>query len=134
MRRVTVGVLAVACALLCVSSAAAQTTGSINGTVVDNSGAVLPGVTVSATSPALMGVQTAVTNETGNYRFPSLPPGTYTLSYELAGFSNVRREGILINIGFNATVNVQLQLASLQETVTVTGVSPLVDVTNTNNQ
>jgi hypothetical protein len=133
MRRVTVG-LAVACLLLIVSSAVAQTTGSVNGTVIDNTGAVLPGVTVTATSPALMGVQTAVTNEGGNYRFPSLPPGTYTLSYELGGFSNVKREGILVNIGFTATVNVQLQLASLQESVTVTGVSPIVDVTNTNNQ
>src|SRR5688572_28785258 len=134
MRRVPIGVLAVVCALLLSASAAAQTTGSVNGTVVDNSGAVLPGVTVSATSPALMGVQSAVTNETGNYRFPSLPPGTYTLTYELTGFSTVRREGIIVNIGFAASVNVQLQLATLQETVTVTGESPLVDVTNTTNQ
>jgi len=116
------------------SIAAAQTTGSANGTVSDNTGAMLPGVTVTATSPALMGVQTALTNETGNYRFPSLPPGTYTLGYELTGFSTVRREGIIVNIGFTATVNVQLQLATVQETVTVTGASPLVDVTNTNNQ
>jgi hypothetical protein len=134
MKRVTVRVLVVLWAWLIAASAAAQTTGSINGTVVDNTGAVLPGVTVTATSPALMGVQTAVTGETGLYRFPSIPPGTYTLSYELAGFSNVKREGIIVNIGFAATVNVQLQLASLQESVTVTGVSPLVDVTNTNNQ
>jgi hypothetical protein len=60
------------------TAAMAQTTGGINGTVVDNTGAVLPGVTVTATSPALMGVQTAVTNETGNYRFPSVPPGVYS--------------------------------------------------------
>ena len=81
-----------------------------------------------------MGVQTAVSNETGNYRFPSSRPGTYTLTYELSGFANVLREGIIVNIGFTATVNVQLQLATLQETVTVTGESPIVDVTNTNNQ
>jgi hypothetical protein len=109
----------------------AQTTGSINGAVVDNTGAVLPGVTVTATSPALMGVQTAVTNEQGQYRFPALPIGTYALSYELGGFANVRREGIIVPIGFTATVNVQLQLATLQETVTVTGASPVVDVTST---
>src|SRR5688500_12020565 len=131
MKRVPVGVLAVVCALLLSTAAAAQTTGGITGTVVDNSGAVLPGVTVSATSPSLMGVQTSVTNESGNYRFPSLPIGTYTLSYELAGFSNVRREGIVVQIGFTATLNVQLQLATLQETVTVTGESPVVDVTST---
>jgi hypothetical protein len=114
--------------------AAAQTTGSINGTVADNTGAMLPGVTVTATSPALMGAQTAVTNETGNYRFPSLSPGTYRLQFELSGFSNVVREDIIVNIGFTATVTVQLQLASLQETVTVTGASPVVDVTNSNQQ
>jgi hypothetical protein len=109
----------------------AQTTGGINGTVVDNTGAILPGVTVTAMSPALMGVQTAITNEQGQYRFPALPIGTYGLNYELGGFSNVRREGIIVQIGFTATVNVQLQLATLQETVTVTGASPVVDVTST---
>jgi hypothetical protein len=128
MKRVPVGVFAVVCTLLFVSTAGAQTTGGINGTVNDNTGAVLPGVTVTASSPALMGVQTAVTNDQGQYRFPALPIGTYTLNYELGGFSNVRREGIIVPIGFTATVNVQLQLASLQESVTVTGASPVVDV------
>jgi hypothetical protein len=126
--------MAVLCAVLLVTGSAAafaQTTGSINGTVVDNTGAVLPGVTVTASSPALMGVQTAVTNESGNYRFPALPIGTYSLAFELPGFSNVNREGIVVPIGFTATVNVQLQLASLQETVTVSGASPVVDVTST---
>lgn len=131
MKSVPVGIVAVVCALTFATAATAQTTGSINGEVVDNTGAVLPGVTVSATSPSLMGVQTAVSNESGNYRFPALPIGTYTLSYELSGFSNVRREGIIVPLGFTATVNVQLQLATLQETVTVTGASPVVDVTST---
>src|SRR3954462_13822128 len=62
----------------------ASTTGSINGKVADSSGGVLPGVTVNATSPSSMGVQTSVTDASGNYRFPALPPGTYTVSYELA--------------------------------------------------
>ncbi len=110
------------------------TTGSINGTVTDNTNAVLPGVTVTTTSPAQMGAQTSVTNEKGQYRFPSVAPGTYTVAYELAGFSKVVREGIIIRIGFTAEVNVQLQLASLQETVTVSGVSPVIDVQNTNVQ
>jgi hypothetical protein len=127
-------VLAAVFVLFSTTAAFAQTTGSVNGTVTDNTGAVLPGVTVTATSPAMMGVQTAVTNESGVYRFPSLPPGTYRLSYELAGFTNVVREGIIVNIGFAATINVQLQLASLQETVTVSGQSPVVDVTNSNQQ
>jgi hypothetical protein len=109
MRRFLCGVSAAVLLVLSATAAFAQTTGSINGTVLDNTGAILPGVTVTATSPAMMGVQTAVTNDTGNYRFPSVPPGTYTLNYELSGFSNIRREGIVVNLGFTATVNVQLR-------------------------
>src|SRR5690348_9716670 len=83
----------------------ASTTGSINGKVGDTSGAVLPGVTVSATSSALMGVQTSVTDGGGNYRFPALPPGTYTVTFELPGFNTLKRENIQIAMGFTATVN-----------------------------
>jgi hypothetical protein len=110
------------------------TTGSINGTITDNTGAVLPGVTVTVSGPAIMGVQSGTTTDQGQYRFPSLPPGTFRVQYELAGFSTVVREGIVVNIGFAATVNVQLQVASLAETVTVTGASPVVDTQNTNVQ
>jgi hypothetical protein len=112
----------------------AQTTGSISGTVTDNTGALLPGVTVTATSPALIVSQTSVTNEHGVYRFPSLPPGTYALKYQLSGFGTVNREGIIVTIGFTATVPVQLAVATVSETVTVTGASPVVDVKNTNVQ
>src|SRR5262245_6262244 len=112
----------------------ASTTGSINGKVADTSGGVLPGVTVSATSPSMMGIQTSVTDSGGNYRFPALPPGTYNLSYELPGFSTLKREGIQIAMGFTATVNVELAVASLQETVTVTGASPVIDTTTTRVQ
>src|SRR5918993_1424824 len=110
------------------------TTGSINGTITDTTGAVLPGVTVTATGPAIMGAQTAVTNEQGQYRFPALPPSSYRVQYELAGFNTIVREGIVVNIGFTATINVQLQVATLAETVTVTGASPVVDTQNTNIQ
>lgn len=122
--------------LLTAAHAVAQgsTSGSINGTVTDSIGAVLPGVTVTTTSPAQMGGQTSVTNEKGQYRFPSVVPGEYQLVYELAGFTKMVREGILIRIGFTAEVNVALQLASLQETVTVSGASPVIDVQNTNVQ
>ena len=112
----------------------ASSTGTIQGRVTDAQGAVLPGVTVTATSPALLGQQTAVTSETGNYRFPAVPPGTYTLAYELAGFNQVRREGISITLGFTANVNVELALATLQETVTVTGESPVIDTSATRIQ
>src|SRR5262245_7019519 len=76
------------------------TTGSINGTISDNTGAVLPGVTVTASGPAIMGVQTAATNAQGQYRFPSLPPGTFKVQYELSGFNTVVRDGIVVSIGF----------------------------------
>jgi hypothetical protein len=112
----------------------ASSTGTIQGRVTDAQGAVLPGVTVVASSPSMLGQQTAVTSETGNYRFPAVPPGNYTLSYELAGFNTLRREGVQITLGFTATLNVELTLATLQETVTVTGESPVIDTTSTRVQ
>lgn len=119
-----------------VSRAAAQggTTGSITGTVTDNTGAVLPGVTVTSTSPAQMGAKVGVTNEQGIYRFPNVVPGIYTLTFDLGGFNKVIREDIEINIGFTATVNTTLTLASVQENVVVTGESPVIDIKNTNVQ
>src|SRR5256712_5495918 len=132
-------VVALAACLLASTYAFAQgggasTTGSINGKVADSSGAVLPGVTVTASSPSLMGVQTAVSDTSGNYRFPALPPGSYTVTFELPGFNTLKRENIQIAMGFTATVNVELAVASLQETVTVTGDSPVIDTSNTRVQ
>src|SRR5918994_1195068 len=112
----------------------ASTTGTIQGRVTDSSGAVMPGVTITATSPALIGVQTQVTNENGSYRFPAVPPGTYALTFELQGFNSGKREGIDIALGFTANINVELAVASLQETVTVTGDSPIIDTTATSVQ
>ena len=112
----------------------ASSTGTIQGRVSDAQGAVLPGVTVTATSPALIQPQTTVTSETGNYRFPAVPPGTYSVSYELAGFNTLKRDGISITLGFTAQVNVELALATLQETVTVSGASPVIDTSTTRVQ
>ena len=132
--------LAFAMALVLASSTAfaqgggASSTGSISGQVVDDSGGVLPGVTVTATSPAQMGTLTAVTNEEGMYRFPSVPPGEYKVQFELPGFGTLVREGIRVTLGFNAAVNVKLAVASLQETVTVSGESPTIDTTATRIQ
>ena len=120
--------------LLASSTAFAQvssTTGSINGKVTDSSGGVLPGVTVTASSPSMQGIRTDVTNEAGEYRFPAVPPGTYKLVYELGGFGTVNREGVSVGLGFTATMNIELAVASLQETVTVSGESPVVDVSTT---
>ncbi len=132
----TVVVSAIAVLLLSIAPARAQgpTSGSINGTVTDNTGAILPGVTVTATSPALLGSQTATTNEQGIYRFPSVPPGVYKLTYELTGFASVVRQGIQVPLGFTATINVALAVGALQESVTVSGESPVVDTQNTTVQ
>jgi hypothetical protein len=136
MKRWTTGLVAFVSAVMLSTSAFAQgggasSTGTIQGRVTDAQGAVLPGVTVLAESPSLLGQQTAVTSETGNYRFPAVPPGTYTLTYELPGFTTVKREGIQISLGFTANINVELALATLQETVTVTGESPIIDTSAT---
>jgi Carboxypeptidase regulatory-like domain len=101
----------------------------IAGVVKDASGAILPGVTVEATSPALIEkVRTAVTDGTGQYRIENLRPGTYSVTFALSGFSTLRREGIELTGSFTATVDADMRVGGLQETVTVTGASPIVDV------
>jgi len=139
MTRWTTGLMALLVTLSISSPVFAQgggasSTGTIQGRVSDSQGAVLPGVTVTATSPALIQPQTTVTSETGNYRFPAVPPGTYSVSYELAGFNTFKREAIAIGLGFTAQVNVELALATLQETVTVSGASPVIDTSTTRIQ
>ncbi len=102
---------------------------SIIGQVTDESGGVLPGVTVTATSPALQLPQvTAVTDERGEYRLQALPIGTYAVQYELGGFGTLRREDIRLTAGFTARIDVGLQLGTLTETLTVSGTTPVVDV------
>jgi hypothetical protein len=114
-----------------VPSSAQDFRGRINGTVTDNTKAVLPGVTVTATSPALIQPQVQVTGEQGDYRFLALPPGVYEIAFELTGFQTVKHEGIRVVINQTLTVDQQLQVATLQETVTVTGASPVVDTSTT---
>jgi len=117
-----------------IAPAAAQTGqmfGELVGKVTDDQGGVLPGVTVTLSGPAAMGTPNAVTNEQGRYRFPAVNSGTYTLKFELAGFSPMIREGIVVPVRQTITVDAGMKLASLQETVTVSGQSPTVDVENT---
>ena len=105
---------------------------SIIGQVADESGAVLPGVTVTATSPALQVPQvTDVTNERGEYRLTPLPIGIYSVQYELTGFGTVRRPDVRLTAGFTARVDVALKVGALAETVTVSGAAPVVDVAST---
>src|SRR5262245_31203607 len=113
--------------------AAAQGTGAIIiGQVTDQSGGVLPGVTVTATSPALQVPQLqVVTNEVGEYRLAPLPIGVYELAFELAGFQPIKRQDIRLTVGFTASLNVQLSVSSVAESVTVSGAAPVVDVSST---
>ena len=105
------------------------TQASITGIVRDASGAVLPGVTVEASSDALIEkVRVGITDATGRYRIAGLPPGTYNMTFTLTGFSTVRREGLALAGSFVATVDVSLQVGALAETITVTGETPVVDV------
>jgi len=108
-----------------------QTFGELVGKVTDDQGGALPGVTVTLSGPAVMGTPTATTTGTGQYRFPAVNSGTYSLKFELGGFAPLVREGIVVPVRQTITVDAQMKLASLQETVTVSGSSPTVDVENT---
>ncbi|MBM3777499.1 MAG: TonB-dependent receptor [Acidimicrobiia bacterium] len=111
------------------------TTGAIAGVARDATGAVLPGVTVEAASPALIEkVRTVVTDDGGEYKIIDLRPGTYTVTFTLSGFGTFRREGIELSAGFTAGVNADMRVGAIEETVTVTGASPVVDVQNVRTQ
>lgn len=135
MRRVWILAFGVILAFVTVTGAAAQTvsstTGAINGKVTDESDAALPGVTITISSPSMQGTRNTVSGSDGTFRFPAITPGEYKVTYELAGFGTVVREGVQVGLGFTATLNNSMKVASLQETVTVTGASPVVDVTST---
>ena len=122
--------LALACLGFVPATARAQST--LTGVVKDTSGAVLPGVTVEAASPVLIEKIRAVsTDASGGYRLVDLRPGVYTLSFTLPGFSTVKREGLELPSDFSMTVNTEMKVGALEETLTVTGSSPVVDVQST---
>src|SRR5438552_7861346 len=109
--------------------ASAQGTGAIAGTVRDASGAVLPGVTVEAASPALIEkVRSAITDGSGQYKIIQLPPGVYTVTFTLPGFSVVKRDGVELTADFTASINAEMKVGALEETITVSAESPIVDV------
>jgi TonB dependent receptor/Carboxypeptidase regulatory-like domain len=114
-----------------VPALAQRTTGSLVGTVEDESGSVLPGVSVSVKGPTVVGTQTATTNESGFYRFAALPPGTYSVSFTMQGFRTVTRPDIRVPLGATVEENASLKISQLAEEVTVTGESAVVD-TQTN--
>src|SRR4029434_6616018 len=115
--------------------ALAHAQGTITGTVRDTSGAILPGVTVEATSPALIEkVRSAVTDGAGVYRIENLRPGNYTVTFTLPGFATVRREGLELNAFLTITINAELKVGGVEETITVTGETPVVDVQSAQRQ
>ena len=134
MRRVGIA-MALVCAVVLLLPATVAAQASISGTVMDASGAVLPGVTVEVSSPALIEkVRTTVSDGAGLYRITALRPGTYAVAFALTGFSTMKREGIILQGTFDAQVNAELRVGALEETVTVSGASPIVDVQNTITQ
>ncbi len=106
-------------------------TGAINGLVTDDTGGALPGVTVTARNAATGESRTVVTNASGRYQLTALPPGRYSVTAELAGFANFNQADVTVNVGSAVDVNVQMKVATLQETVTVTGAASLVESTKT---
>src|SRR5207237_7041094 len=109
----------------------AQAIGSIFGKVTDPSGAVLPGVTVTVTGPSLQQPLSAVTSENGTYQFPSVPIGTFTVTFELASFKKAQRPNVVITTGFNAGVDQKMEIGNMTEEVTISAASPVVDTKKT---
>ena len=132
MKRVVRGVLSVAALLTMFAGAAhAQAIGQIFGKVTDPSGATLPGVTVTVTGPALQSPLVTTTAESGAYQFPSVPVGTYTVSFELSSFKKASRPGVEVTTGFSAQIDQKLDVGAMSEEVTVTAASPVVDTKKT---
>src|SRR5215813_3327224 len=134
MRRIIFGIILMCGGVLllpALSRAQGTSTGSIAGTARDASGAVLPGVTVEASSPALIEkTRTTVTDSNGEYRIIELRPGAYTVTFTLPGFNTFKRDGLQLSPNFTATINAVLAVGTIQETVIVTGATPLVDTQN----
>jgi hypothetical protein len=135
MSRSSIAVVVMCCLLAASFTAMAQTTGNIRGVVTDETGAVLPSATVTIYSEALIGgSRSAVTNTLGVYRFPSLAVGIYAVEVSMDGFQTFRMENVEVNLNSTVSVNVNLKLATVVETVTVVGESPVVDVTSSKVQ
>ena len=121
--------------LLSLLPTAAFAQGTLAGVVKDSSGAVLPGVTVEVSSPALIEkTRNAVTDGTGNYQITDLRPGTYALNFSLSGFATVKREGVEVSGTLVITINAELRVGSVSETVNVAGETPVVDVQSTKRE
>ena len=133
MHHVLKSAFVIACVILLPSAAYAQA--SIAGVARDASGAVLPGVTVEAASPALIEkVRSVVSDGSGQYRIVDLRPGTYSVTFTLPGFATVKRDGVELTGAVTATVNAEMRVGGVEETITVTGATPVVDVQGVQQQ
>lgn len=133
--RLTLGVVCASLAMLVLVPATALAQSGIAGTVTDDTGGVMPGVTVEAASPVLIEqVRTVYTDGSGNYRITDLRPGVYTVTFSLVGFSTVIREGVELGAGFTANIDASMAIGSLEESITVSGQSPVVDVQSATSQ
>jgi len=130
-KNVLIALLAALVVLPALSAAQQLQTGTIRGTVTEENGTPLPGVNVAVKGPKLIGQVTDVTNVDGSFRAPALPPGTYTVTFELNGFQPVKREDVIVNVGMTVTINIQMKQSTLKEEITVVAASPVVDIQNT---
>ena len=132
MKKVAVAIVALAALVLSPLGAAAQTNSVFTGEVTDNTGGVLPGVTVEASSPILIeGSRIAITDGQGRYTIVDLRPGDYVLTFTLPGFTTVIRDQLVLPAGFTMTIDAEMGVGGLEETITVSGESPIVDVQST---
>ena len=131
MRLAVIGSTVVVALMIVILPSAASAQSAIVGVVKDTSGAAMPGVTIEASSDVLIEkVKAATSDGDGSYRIADLRPGVYSVTFTLPGFKTYRRDGLQLPSEFTATVNAELGVGSLEETITVTGASPVVDVTS----
>jgi len=133
MTRMAVALIVLVSLSIPTETAAQGGDGSLRGTVRDAQGGALPGVTITATSDVLLSPSVTVTDGSGNYRLVNLPPGTFTVTAQLSGFSVSRREGVLLRAGSNFQVDIAMELGTLEESITVSGDAPMLEVTKPSN-
>ena len=133
MRKSTCALLLAACLAIPATALGQGGDSSIRGTVTDNSGGVLPGVTVTATSPALIAPEVAVTDSQGAYRLLNLPVGAFTIEASLQGFATHRQEGIVVRASTNIGLDVVMSISELEETITVTAETPMLEIARPGN-
>src|SRR5688572_7529202 len=133
MRVFRIAMMATVLSVVMTGAASAQATGSIFGKVTDASGGVLPGVTVTVSGPALLAPLVGVTQESGAYQFPVVPVGTFSVKFELTGFKTVTRNNIVIVTGFNAPLDMKLEVGAMSEELTVSAAAPVVDTKKTSS-